>query len=264
MARISVRHVSMAFQAPTAARRLALSDVTLQVEDGEFLTIVGPSGCGKTTLLNLIAGLLRPDQGAIEVDGRPVTGPGPARAVVFQEAALLPWRTVLRNVELGLEMQHKYAKNEVGERARHFVQLVGLGDSAGHYPHQLSGGMRQRVNLARALVAEPDVLLMDEPFASLDAYTRESMGYELLRIWQETRKTVVFVTHSADEAILLSDRIIAMGTQPGRILEDLKVELPRPRSLEIRTLPRFAELGLEIRALLARGMGSGLAAPNGA
>jgi NitT/TauT family transport system ATP-binding protein len=259
MARIGVRGVSMAFRAGDASRPV-LQDVTLHVDDGEFLSIVGPSGCGKTTLLNLVAGLLRPDQGVIEVDGRPVSGPGPDRAVVFQEAALLPWRTVLRNVELGLEMQHRYAQSDVRERALHFVRLVGLAEFAAHYPHQLSGGMRQRVNLARALVAEPEVLLMDEPFASLDAYTREAMGDELQRIWQETRKTVVFVTHSADEAILLSDRIIAMGTAPGRILEELKVELPRPRSVEVRTLPRFTELGVEIRALLARARGPTVAA----
>ena len=255
MARIAVEGISMVFESQGAAREV-LRDVSFAVADGEFVTIVGPSGCGKTTVLNLVAGLLAPTHGTITVGGAPITGPGPARAVVFQDAALLPWRSVLRNVELGLEMQHRYGKPEIRTRARQYLELVGLQDYAGDYPHQLSGGMRQRVNLARALIAEPDVLLMDEPFAALDAHTRETMGYELLRIWQQSRKTVVFVTHSADEAIILSDRIVVMGRAPGRIIEDLKVALPRPRSVEIRRLPRFAELSLEIRGLLARASGA--------
>jgi NitT/TauT family transport system ATP-binding protein len=251
MARITVDRIGMVFETRAAAREV-LREVSLEVADGEFVTIVGPSGCGKTTLLNLVAGLLAPTRGAIAVDGVPVTGPAPARAVVFQDAALLPWRSVLRNVELGLEMQHKYGKAEIRTRALAYLELVGLRENAADYPHQLSGGMRQRVNLARALVAEPDVLLMDEPFAALDAHTRETMGYELLRIWQQSRKTVIFITHSADEAIILSDRIVVMGRAPGRIIEDLKVALPRPRSVEVRAHPRFADLSLEIRALLAR------------
>ncbi len=247
MARIVVDDIGMVFGA-----REVLRGLNLDIADGEFITIVGLSGCGKTTLLNLVAGLLLPTSGTITVDGVPTKGPGPARAVVFQDAALLPWRTVLRNVELGLEMQHKYEKAEVRTRALKHLEMVGLKDFANDYPHQLSGGMRQRVNLARALVAEPDVLLMDEPFAALDAHTRETMGEELLRIWQQSRKTVLFITHSADEAIMLSDRIIAMGRPPRGVIADLKVGLPRPRNVDVRGLPRFAELGLEIRALLAR------------
>ena len=254
MAHITVERMAMVFETQAASREV-LRDVSLEIADGEFVTIVGPSGCGKTTLLNLVAGLLTPTRGTIAVDGVPITGPGPARAVVFQDAALLPWRSVVRNVELGLEMQHKYARAEIRTRALEYLDLVGLQDNAGDYLHQLSGGMRQRVNLARALIAEPDVLLMDEPFAALDAHTRETMGYELLRIWQQSRKTVIFITHSADEAIILSDRIVVMGRAPGRIIEDLTVALPRPRSVEVRALPRFAELSLEIRGLLARASG---------
>jgi NitT/TauT family transport system ATP-binding protein len=247
MAKILIERLCMAF-----GDREVLRDLSLDVADGEFITIVGLSGCGKTTLLNLVAGLLNPTSGTVKVNGIPTEGPGPARAVVFQDAALLPWRSVLRNVELGLEMQHKYSKAEVKARSLAHIEMVGLKNFANDYPHQLSGGMRQRVNLARALVAEPDVLLMDEPFAALDAHTRETMGYELLRIWQETGKTVLFITHSADEAIMLSDRIVAMGRPPDGIIADMKVGLPRPRDVNVRGLPRFAELSLEIRTLLAR------------
>jgi NitT/TauT family transport system ATP-binding protein len=247
MARILVDAVGMQF-----GPRVVLRDLHLDVADGEFITIVGLSGCGKTTLLNMIAGLLAPTRGAITVDGASIKGPGPARAVVFQDSALLPWRSVLRNVEMGLEMQRKYPRAEVRERARTHLAMVGLSNFADDYPHQLSGGMRQRVNLARALIAEPDVLLMDEPFAALDAHTRETMGEELLRIWQEHRKTVIFITHSADEAIMLSDRIVAMGRPPSGIIADLQVGLPRPRTVDVRGLPRFSELGLQIRALLAQ------------
>jgi NitT/TauT family transport system ATP-binding protein len=251
MARILVNRISMVFDAQGTMREV-LRDLSLDVADGEFITIVGLSGCGKTTLLNLVAGLLSPTRGTITVDGAPITGPGPARAVVFQDAALLPWRSVLRNVELGQEMQHKHSKAEIKAKALKHLETVGLRANANDYPHQLSGGMRQRVNLARALIAEPDVLLMDEPFAALDAHTREAMGFELLRIWQQSRKTVIFITHSADEAIILSDRIVVMGRPPHGIIADLKVALPRPRSVEVRGLQRFAELSLEIRALLAR------------
>ena len=250
MARIVIDGVGMTF-----GTREVLREVNLEIPDRQFVTIVGLSGCGKTTLLNMVAGLLMPTHGKITVDGVETKGPAPARAVVFQDAALLPWRSVLRNVELGLEMQGKYDKTEVKKRSLAHVEMVGLKDFADDYPHQLSGGMRQRVNLARALVAEPDVLLMDEPFAALDAHTRETMGYELLRIWQKTRKTVLFITHSADEAIMLSDRIVAMGKPPNGIIGDLKVDLPRPRTVEQRGLPRFVELSLEIRGFLARASG---------
>jgi NitT/TauT family transport system ATP-binding protein len=247
MAQIKIDRIGISF-----GTRQVLRDLSLDIADGQFMTIVGLSGCGKTTLLNLVAGLLVPTNGTITVDGVPTKGPGPARAVVFQDPALLPWRTVLRNVELGLEMQNKYSKAQVQAHSLSYIEMVGLKNFANDYPHQLSGGMRQRVNLARALVAEPDVLLMDEPFAALDAHTRETMGYELLRIWQQTRKTVIFITHSADEAIMLSDRIIAMGRPPDGIIADMAVGLPRPRTVDVRGMPRFAEMSLEIRALLAR------------
>jgi NitT/TauT family transport system ATP-binding protein len=245
MANISINRVSMAF-----GDLAVLNEISLDIADGEFVTIVGLSGCGKSTLLNLIAGLLKPTSGRVLVDGVEVTGPGPARAVVFQDASLLPWRSVVRNVEFGIEMQRRYGKKEVHELALQHLRTVGLSEFANAYPHQLSGGMRQRVNLARALIAEPEVLLMDEPFGALDAHTRENMGYELQRIWQVSRKTVIFITHSADEAVTLSDRIVVMGRQTQGVLSVLDVGLPRPRSMDVRGLPRFTELSLEIRNLL--------------
>lgn len=220
----------------------ALEGVSFSVGRGEFVSILGPSGCGKTTLLRMIDGLTLPVKGRILVDGRQVTGPGRDRAVVFQEFGLLPWRTALENVAMGLEFRG------VGRREREAVahaalKKVGLEGFANKRPYQLSGGMRQRVGIARALSIDPDVLLLDEPFGSLDAQTRELMQEDLLDIWFGSRKTVVFITHSIDEAIFLSDRIIVMTARPGRVRADLRVNLPRPRQHNnVRALPDFARL----------------------
>jgi NitT/TauT family transport system ATP-binding protein len=223
----------------------ALHDVSIQVGAGEFVSIVGASGCGKTTLLRIVDGLVAPTRGAIRVNGQPVSGPGPDRGFVFQQDALFPWRTVIDNVVFGLEVQGR-ARRETRERANAFLQLVGLTGFEHLFPHELSGGMRQRANLARALTIDPDVLLMDEPFASLDAQTREIMQSELLRIWRSNRKTVLFVTHQIDEAVYLSDRVVVMTSRPGRVKAILEVDIPRPRDLSIKRTPRFLELVDEI------------------
>jgi NitT/TauT family transport system ATP-binding protein len=223
----------------------ALHDVSVQVGAGEFVSIVGASGCGKTTLLRIVDGLVPPTRGRIRVNGQPVSGPGPDRGFVFQQDALFPWRTVLDNVVFGLEVQGRH-KHELRERANRFLQLVGLAGFEHLFPHELSGGMRQRANLARALTIDPDVLLMDEPFASLDAQTREIMQSELLRIWRSNKKTVLFVTHQIDEAVYLSDRVVVMTSRPGRVKAILEVGIPRPRDLSVKRTPHFLELVDEI------------------
>jgi NitT/TauT family transport system ATP-binding protein len=223
----------------------ALRDVSLQVDAGEFISIVGASGCGKTTLLRIVDGLKQPTRGQVWVDGRLVVKPGPDRGFVFQQDALFPWRTVLDNVVFGLEVQGR-SKSESRARADRLIQLVGLAGFEQHFPHELSGGMRQRANLARALTIDPDVLLMDEPFASLDAQTREIMQAELLRVWRSNRKTVLFVTHQIDEAVFLADRVVVMTSRPGQVKAVLDVDIPRPRDLSVKRTPRFLELVDEI------------------
>ena len=221
---------------------LALDDVSLSVADGEFMAIVGPSGCGKTTLLNIVAGLLPYEVGSVSIDGRKVAGPGVDRAVVFQQASLLPWRTVAGNVRYGMEMQKRFDRESMTARADAFIKLVGLTGFERHYPSELSGGMQQRVNLARATAADPLVLLMDEPFAALDAQTRELMQAELLKIWAEAHKTVLFITHQIDEAIFLADRVAVMSARPGRIREVLTIPFERPRPLSLKRERRFLEM----------------------
>lgn len=206
----------------------ALRDVNLQVKNGEFLTIVGPSGCGKSTFLDMVAGLATPSSGQILIDGREISGPGLDRGIVMQGYALFPWRTVRQNVEFGLEIK-KVPQSERAAISEKYIDLVGLHEFENHYPHELSGGMKQRVAIARALAYDPEVLLMDEPFAALDAQTRETLQDELLRIWEETKKTIIFVTHSIDEAVFLADRVAVMSTNPGTIREIVDVKLPRPR-----------------------------------
>jgi NitT/TauT family transport system ATP-binding protein len=223
-------------------RVLALSDVSLGVADGEFMAIVGPSGCGKTSLLNIVAGLLRYDSGSVIIDGKIVASPGVERAVVFQQASLLPWRTVAGNVRYGMEMQRRFDREVMRSRTEHFIQLVGLSGFEHHYPSELSGGMQQRVNLARALAADPVVLLMDEPFAALDAQTREFMQAELLKIWSAARKTVLFITHQINEAVYLADRVAVMSARPGRIKGIVKVPFERPRALGLKREARFLEI----------------------
>lgn len=224
----------------------ALKDICFQVAKQEFVCILGPSGSGKTTLLRILAGLLKPSKGSVHFfhsSQEPIVG------LVFQEANLMPWRTVVKNISLPLELK-KMEESEIASRARTMIELVGLKDFANAWPASLSGGMAQRVALARALIQDPDVLLLDEPFGGLDALTRERMGVELLRIWQSRRTTVLMVTHSISEALLLADRIIMLTPRPGRILLDIRVELPRPRQEEVRYSPKFIELSRALRSAI--------------
>src|SRR5499433_4447832 len=234
---IQARNVTLSFRPKNRESVTALNNFTIEVTKGEFVSIVGPSGCGKSTFLNIVLGLIKPDSGEIRLNGTPIKGPGQERAMVFQEFGLLPWRTVTANVELGLELKDVPAA-ERSERAIELIKLVGLAGFERHYPHELSGGMKQRVGLARALATEPEVLLMDEPFAALDAQTRDLMQAELLRIWQEARKTVLFVTHQIDEAIYLSDRVMVMTKRPGHAKKAFTIALPRPREYEMRVTPK--------------------------
>jgi NitT/TauT family transport system ATP-binding protein len=238
--KLSIRGLQKTFVKPTTGEHLdVVRDLDLDVRAGEFFCIVGSSGCGKTTFLRMVDGLVAPTGGEIHVDGRRVAGPGPDRGFVFQNGALWPWRTVLRNVTFGLEVQRRLPRAELETRARRLIDLVGLAGFEAHYPHELSGGMRQRVNLARALAIDPEILLMDEPFAALDAQTRELMQAELLRIWQETGKTVLFITHQIEEAVYLADRIGVFSARPGRVKVILDVKFPRPRGLHIKRTPEF-------------------------
>ena len=237
---------------------LAVDRLELAVESGEFLCIVGPSGCGKTTVLNMIAGLDRPSGGTILKDGVPLVGPGADRGVMFQDYALFPWLTVRANVGFALDYGPRgrgLTTAEKRARVDNCIALVGLGEAAGKYPHQLSGGMRQRCALARLLAGEPDMLLMDEPLAALDAQTRLILQGELLRIWGEERpaaerRTVIFITHGIEEAVFLADRVVVMSTHPGRVVAVIPVDLPRPRGETVRTDPRFAALAQEIWGLI--------------
>jgi NitT/TauT family transport system ATP-binding protein len=228
----------------------ALDNVSLAVDEGEFVAIVGPSGCGKTSLLNIVAGLLSYDAGAVTIDGKRVSGPGLDRAVVFQHSSLLPWRTVAGNVRYGMEMQGRFDGKTMAERADRFVQLVGLHGFERSYPREISGGMQQRVNLARALATDPVVLLMDEPFAALDAQTREFMQAELLKIWSKARKTVLFITHQINEALYLADRVAVMSARPGRIKGIFPSPFPRPRILGLKRDPEFLRLEDDIWRLI--------------
>ena len=222
----------------TGIRRLALDGVSLDISAGEFVCIVGPSGCGKTSFLNCVDGLIPITSGTMMLDGQEITGPGHDRSMVFQHASLLPWRTVLGNIIYGLEIQG-CSRKEATERAREFVELVGLVGFEDAYPYELSGGMQQRVNLARALATDPQVLLLDEPFASLDAQTREFMQFELLKIWRRTQKTALFITHQVNEAIYLADRVVVFSARPGKVKESIAIDLPRPRPLRLKRDSRF-------------------------
>ncbi|MEM4156627.1 MAG: ABC transporter ATP-binding protein [Archaeoglobaceae archaeon] len=219
---------------------MVIDGVSFDVREGEFISILGPSGCGKTTLLRVIAGLEKQDEGEILLRGKSITGPGQDRSMVFQDYALFPWRTVLGNVLFGLEIR-KIPKVEALEKAKKFIKLVGLEGFENSYPHELSGGMRQRVAIARALVCEPEILLMDEPLSALDAQTRNVMQSELVRIWQETRKTIIYVTHNIEEAVYLADRIAVLSRRPAKLLDLVEVELERPRN-------RFSKEFIELRA----------------
>jgi NitT/TauT family transport system ATP-binding protein len=220
----------------------ALANVSLTVADGEFMAVVGPSGCGKTSLMNIVAGLLPYDEGNVTIDDKKIEGPGTDRAVVFQHSSLLPWRTIAGNIRYGMEMQRRFDAATMQERVERFVILVGLSGFENHYPSELSGGMQQRVNLARALAADPKVLLMDEPFAALDAQTREFMQAELLKIWAQAQKTVLFITHQINEAVYLADRVTVMSARPGRVKGTVSVPFPRPRKLGLKRDSKFLEL----------------------
>jgi NitT/TauT family transport system ATP-binding protein len=237
--KIQLQEVSLSYQANTGSELLALDRIDLDVHPGEFLCIVGPSGCGKSTLLHLIAGLQKPTSGRIAMDGDRVTAPGTDRILIFQEHGLFPWLTVGQNVEFGMKMKG-LSKAEREDRTRHYLRLVHLSQFKDSRPHQLSGGMRQRVALARALATEPDVLLMDEPFAALDAQTRDMLHDELEKIWAETGRTIVFVTHNVREAVRLGDRVALMSFRPGRVKKEFLVDLPRPRHLEEVEVARTA------------------------
>ena len=255
---ISVENVSLAY-GTAAGRRTVLQDVSLAVERGAFVSLIGPSGCGKSTLLRLLAGLLEPSRGSVAVAGLAPAVAASRRlvGVVFQEPNLLPWRSALDNAGLLLEIADRsLSRAQVRARAREILALVGLEEAAGLRPSQLSGGMRQRVAIARALALDPAILLMDEPFGALDAIIREEMSFFLLELWQRTGKTVVFVTHAIDEAVLLSSRVHVMGVGPGRIVASIDVPLPLPRGPESFQDPRFAATGMRLRALLQQGHGT--------
>jgi NitT/TauT family transport system ATP-binding protein len=228
---------------------VAVDHLDLDVAEREFVSLVGPSGCGKSTFLKVVAGLETPTGGTIAYAGKPIAQVADQRAMVFQDASLFPWYPVLRNITYGLECRGM-KKDKAIKQVASLIAMVGLDGFEKHFPYELSGGMQQRANLARALAVDPMILLMDEPFAALDAQTREIMQAELLRIWAETRKTVLFVTHQIDEAIFLSDRVVVMSARPGRIILDVRIELPRPRSLEIKEDPRFVAIQKRIWSLL--------------
>jgi NitT/TauT family transport system ATP-binding protein len=224
----------------------ALKDIDLDIRAGEFISIVGPSGCGKTTLLKILAGILQRSAGEVVMNGRSLSGPSRELGVVFQAPVLLPWRTVLQNVMVPVEVQHR-SRAEFTARARALIALVGLAGFEHKYPSELSGGMQQRVGICRALVHDPSFLLMDEPFGALDAMTREQMNEELQRLWRESRKTILLVTHSIPEAVYLADRVVVMTPRPGRIVDVIDVDLPRPRTLAMQNTPEFGRYVAAIR-----------------
>jgi NitT/TauT family transport system ATP-binding protein len=232
-----------------ASTLTALSDVNLCVRKGELFSVVGPSGCGKSTFLYILAGLRKKSGGSARINGKEIVGPASDRGIIMQAYALFPWRTIVRNVEFGLEVKN-VAKAERREIAEHFIELVGLRGYENRYPYELSGGMKQRIAIARALAYDPEVLLMDEPFAAVDEQTRGNLHEELLRIWEQTRKTIIFVTHSIDEAIFLSDRVAVMTPGPGTIKDVIDIGLARPRVASVRTSPEFARYRNKVWQLL--------------
>jgi NitT/TauT family transport system ATP-binding protein len=252
--KVGLSNICLSYRTQGGERLLALDHISLQVKAGEFLCIVGPSGCGKSTLLHLIAGLHRQTSGEVLIDGKPVQRPGTDRILIFQELGLFPWLTVGQNVEFGMKMKG-IGKAEREEKTRYYLRLVHLSKFKESYTHQLSGGMRQRVALARALATEPDVLLMDEPFAALDAQTRDLLHDELERIWAETGRTIIFVTHNVREAIRLGDRVALLTFRPGRVKREFSVDLPRPRVLEDMAVARAAsEILGELREEINRSL----------
>src|SRR3954463_8095132 len=266
---ISIERLSKTFETARGTRHLALSSISLDIAEGEFVSVLGPSGCGKSTLLYIVGGFVTPSKGALRVAGKPVSGPGPDRGPVFQEFALFPWKTVLGNVMYGLLEQG--APRKIAEaRARGLIEMVHLKGYENFYPKELSGGMKQRVAIARTLAYGPSILLMDEPFGALDAHTRTGMQMELLDIWERDRKTVLFVTHSVEEAVFLSDRVVVLTRSPGRIKEIISIDLPRPRRrAELLVNPRYQQYVVDIERLMddvippPQGEGGARSAPGG-
>lgn len=238
--KISIENVSKIFKGRNGEIK-ALDNVKLEIREKEFVSVIGPSGCGKSTLLNIVAGLEGPSEGVVKVDDKIVTRPGRDRGVVFQQYALFPWKTVLKNVEFGLKLQ-KIGKEERLQTALKYLELVGLKDFQNAYPKELSGGMKQRVAIARAYAVKPEVLLMDEPFGALDAQTRAQLQEDLLNTWQNEQKTCFFITHDVEEAVILSQKIVVMSARPGRIKEIVKVDIPYPRNQSIKLTPQFNEI----------------------
>jgi NitT/TauT family transport system ATP-binding protein len=249
-AMIEIDRVSQTFQTSGRQNHLALSEISLTIEDGAFVSILGPSGCGKSTLLYIVGGFVNPTAGTAKVKGKIITGPGPDRGPVFQEFALFPWKNVLGNVMYGLRQQGA-SRAEAETQSRRLIEMVGLKGFENFYPKELSGGMKQRVAIARTLAYHPEVLLMDEPFGALDAQTRSRLQNDLLNIWERDRKTVLFVTHSVDEAVFLSDKVVVMTRAPGRIKEIVDIDLPRPRRrAELLLDPRYQKYVVDIERLI--------------
>jgi len=250
VAMIEIDRVSQVFQTSARQDHLALSDISLTIGDGDFVAILGPSGCGKSTLLYVVGGFVRPTAGIARVKGSAITGPGPDRGPVFQEFALFPWKSVLGNVMYG-PRQQGVGREEAEAQSRRLIEMVGLKGFEHFYPKELSGGMKQRVALARTLAYHPSVLLMDEPFGALDAHTRTRLQNDLLNIWERDRKTVLFVTHSVEEAVFLSDRVVVMTRSPGRIKQIVDIDLPRPRRrAELLLDPRYQKYVVDIERLI--------------
>lgn len=229
---------------------VVLDDVSLSAREGDFVTIIGPSGCGKSTLLNSIAGLVELDSGAVYLDGERIVGPGRDRAVVFQHASLLPWRTLQGNVAYGLQLRRGYPRRDIADRVADALERVGLKGFEKHYPHEVSGGMQQRANIARALALDPKLILMDEPFGALDALTKETMQDELAGLMGQLDRTAVFITHDIQEAAYLADKVLVMSSRPGRIVAEISVDFPRPRRREVTETPEFETLVHRLRTLL--------------
>jgi NitT/TauT family transport system ATP-binding protein len=250
--KIEIQDVSKVFRSGKAPDLVALKDIRLNVQEGEFVTIVGPSGCGKSTLLYLIAGLETPTEGQILIDGNPVNKPDPKVGIIFQEFRIFLWRTVFKNVVFGLEVQNKLPKNEQTELAKKYIEMVGLSGFENRYPRELSGGMKQRVAIAQTLICSPEIILMDEPLGSVDSLTREVLQHEIMHLWEKERKAILFVTHSIEEAIFLGTRVVVFSARPGIVRETFDVDFPYPRTGEEKNDPRFGRLRSRIWGVIEK------------